>query len=216
MIIAVLGQKGGAGKSTIATQLAASVSQDSKRVLLIDGDEQGTASKWISRRPANAKGEKIALEQLGSNEFYDRLGQVVDQYDDIIIDVAGRDSEEMRTALSFVDVALFPLRPTINDLETAGAMDSLVSQYWDENKHLKKAMFVLSQSPANPMRGQTGADARDYLSDYGNIETAKNAICSRVAYENAAINGVGVAELNPKDRKAVEEIEALKEEIYNV
>lgn len=216
MIIAVLGQKGGAGKSTIATQIAAARSLLNQKVLLIDGDDQGTATKWLSRRSEDSEGEVIHLEQLAATQFYDRLGQVADQYNDIIIDVAGRDSEEMRTALSFVDVALFPLRPTLPDLETAGAMDELVSHAWENNKDLKKALFVLSQSPANPMRGQTGADAREYLSDFGNIETAVNAVCQRVAYENAAIAGAGVAELTPRDKKAVEEINALMGEIYNV
>ena len=51
MIIAILNQKGGVGKTTIAVNLAAAIAGSGQRVALIDADEQGTASEWSAKRP---------------------------------------------------------------------------------------------------------------------------------------------------------------------
>ncbi len=152
---------------------------------------------------------------MQSSDFHQEIAKLVDNYDDIIIDIAGRDSEEMRVALGFVDTVIFPIRPTMNDLETSGKMDALIGRFLEQETYLKKSLFVLSQASPNPFRKSTTRDAQDYLSECGNIDVSQAVISLRAAYEKASIEGASISELSPKDHKAIKEFTQLYNEIFN-
>ena len=214
MLILIAGEKGGSWKSTIAVQLGIERTRKGVSTLVIDGDTQGTAHNWLSRRAASGHEPIVPCEEIRTGEFHVKMPNLVDQYEDIIIDIAGRDSAEMREALGFVDIAIFPVRPTMNDLETASRMDMLVGKYLKISEHLKRAVFVLSQASPNPFRSYTNRDAISYLSDCENIETLKSIICSRAAYERASIEGAAVTELTPAVRMAAKEFTNFYKEIF--
>jgi chromosome partitioning protein len=211
MLILFAGEKGGSGKSSLAVQIGILRVLRGGSAVIIDSDPQATANNWINRRTVEPK---INCLQMNGSDFYNQLPALVDEYDDIIIDIAGRDSEEMRRALGFVDVVVFPVRPTINDLETAPKMDKLVGQFLNVS-HIKKAFFVLSQASTNVYRKATNQDAINYLKACDNIETTQTIIFSRSAYEKASLQGLAVDELRPSATKAKEEINKLYNDIFD-
>jgi len=215
MLILIAGEKGGSGKSTIAVQLGIERAKAGKSVLVVDGDPQATASNWLKRRKNSGLKPPVPYQKMQADDFNKELQKLVDKYDDIIIDIAGRDSEEMRQALMFVDIVLFPLRPTKNDLETAGNMDALIGRFLEKKTYLQKALFVISQSSPNPFRKSTTLEAKDYLSECGNIDVCESVVCLRASHERASIEGASVSELSPPDRKAKNEFLGFYKEIFN-
>lgn len=210
MIVLVGGEKGGAGKSTIAVNLAIEAMTQGAKTLLVDCDVQATAKKWIERRTDL---DAPAIACMSAESMPEKLSKIVDDYDVIIIDVAGRDSEELRLPLVFVDVALFPVRPTILDMETGETINNLFEKYKDIMKRLDKALFVISQAPATAKRANVIDEAREELKKYSNIDIANTVIYQRTAYEKSAVTGESVSELRPPDRKASKEILNLLKEI---
>ena len=211
MLILFAGEKGGSGKSTLAVQTGIERVRRGHSAIIIDGDPQATARNWINRRTIEPQ---ISCIQMKARDFHKKIPELLDEYEDIIIDIAGRDSEEMRRALGFVDVVIFPVRPTMNDLETAEKMDELVGSFLNVTNHIKNAFFVLSQASPNPFRSSTNKDALGYLVECENITTSQVVICSRSAYEKASIEGVAVSELKPAAGKAKKELDQLYKEIF--
>ena len=93
MIIAVLGEKGGTGKTTFATNLAGMRAATGNDVLIIDADRQGSASYWAEKR--DGKGGELAIvhsvQKFGTGLMF-AVKDMARRYDDIIIDVGGRDT----------------------------------------------------------------------------------------------------------------------------
>lgn len=90
MIILIGGEKGGTGKTTIATNLAAMRVKEGYDVLLVDTDKQGSASAWSDIRDIKNKdiGRIPNIQKFGSNLAAD-IRDLKDCYGDIIIDAGG-------------------------------------------------------------------------------------------------------------------------------
>lgn len=220
VIILLAGEKGGPGKTTLAVNIAIERARGhGKPVCLVDCDVQASATKWLQRRARSAQAPAVIGHQLfergagAEDDLETHLPGLLPHYHDIVIDVGGRDSVEMRRALGFADIAVFPIRPTRTDLDTTAPMNELVGRILSDINPGLRAWFVLSQASPNPFRRQVIEDAADFLSDYGNVETAQSVIHSRAAYENAPIDGLAVTELVPPDRKASEELRQLLKEL---
>ena len=213
MLVLIAGEKGGSGKSTLAIQLAIYAAAQGQKVLLVDGDPQATSINWIRRRKRFSDLPMPDTVAMRAPDFRHHLGDLVDRYEHVFIDIAGRDNDEMRTALSFVDLALFPLRPTQLDLETAPGMNALVGEFRHINSYLRKALFIVSQASPNPNRSTTLYEAQEFLMGFEHIELADNFLCLRSAYEHASRDGLAVYEVRPADKQAAEEFYAVYDEV---
>ena len=112
MILTIGNTKGGVGKTTLAVQLAIARAMSGRDVWLIDGDRQGTATAAVAARAEAGRLPGIACAQYPDGPTL--RGQVQQQrgkFDDIIIDVGGRDSTALRAALVLSDVLLVPFAP---------------------------------------------------------------------------------------------------------
>ena len=114
MIIVVGGIKGGSGKSTIATNLTVMCAIAGQDVLLIDADDQETASDFTALRneTQSNKVRYTCIKLTGAAVRTETL-RLPEKYQTIIIDSGGRDTVSQRAALTVADVALVPFLPKI-------------------------------------------------------------------------------------------------------
>jgi len=209
MIIVIGGIKGGSGKTTIATNLAVMRSSAGKKVLLVDADEQRSAWEWSQQRdacePDLLKGI-FSTVCMSGKAIYSNLIRLKEDYDDIIVDTGGRDTTSQRSALSIADKLILPFKPSSIDVWTMIPIKAILSECLNENL---KTYAMISQ--ADPV-GKDNEQAKDILKEAENIKTLENTIGNRKAFRNASGEGLGVQELFPLDKKALQEVE----ELYNI
>jgi chromosome partitioning protein len=138
MIVLIGGEKGGTGKTTLATHLAAKRALAGRDVLLIDTDIQGSANYWAqSRDESEAKPRRVACLQKFGKGLQAEVQDLSRRYEDILIDAGGRDSVELRAALVVAAKAYIPIQPSQFDIWTLDRMDELVSSAQGFNPDLR-------------------------------------------------------------------------------
>jgi len=204
VILTVGNVKGGVGKTTIAVNLAIALANAKRDVLLIDGDEQGTALAFTSLR-TTTKGQPgyTAVALFGPN-IRTQVRRLAPKYADIIIDVGGRDSGSLRAALTVADVILIPVKPRSFDLWGVDQTAELVAEAREVNDGLR-AVVVLNE--ADPV-GKDNQLALDALGETTGLEIAPVMLVRRKAFPNAAASGLSVIEYHD-DQKASDEMRQL-------
>jgi chromosome partitioning protein len=212
MIVLIGGEKGGTGKTTVATNLAAMRALAGRDVLLIDTDQQGSANYWAQNRDEENVMPRVACIQKFGKGIPAEVKDLAQRYQDIIIDAGGRDSVELRSAMVVTEKVYIPIQPSQFDIWTLDQMDVLVQTAKGFNPNLK-AKVIISRSSTNPSVNESEETGK-LLIDFPNLELANVTIRDRIAYRKAAKDGLSVMELKPKDPKAAEEIEGLYKEVY--
>ncbi len=213
MIIVAGGIKGGSGKSTVATNLVVMRALDGRDVLLVDADDQETASDFTLFRNERTGGQAgYTSIQLAGAAVRNEIQRLRDKYDDIIIDTGGRDTTSQRAALTVADVLLVPFVPRSFDIWTLEKVGKLVEEMRPANPELQAYVFINRADP----RGQDNSEATEMLRETETFSFLEAPLGSRKALSNAASQGMAVTELNPKDPKAIQEMETLYQRVFNV
>lgn len=214
MIILIGSEKGGTGKTTLTTNLAAYHIRQGKETLLVDTDKQGSASAWAATRDATDLPHMPCIQKFGKSLTTELQG-LAEKYDDVIVDAGGRDSVELRAGLLAADQVYIPLVPSQIDVWTLGLMKKLIEESQLFNPSLKP-YFVISRASTNPSVTETD-EVKEAISHIEDIPLCQSIIKERIAYRKAPRNGMGISELQPpeKDPKAISELTALYEEIFN-
>ena len=207
MVVLIGGEKGGTGKSTIATNLAAYLADRSDDVVLLDADSQGTASRWVERRNnSHPELPKVHCVQK-AGDIFETIRDLSTRYQQVIIDAGGRDSEELRSAM----IAGYTPLKAQPDLETTMNINQLVKLACGLNPSLK-AYAVISMAPTHPAITEA-QEAHELLMELPDIELSRVFIRERKVFRDAMVEGKGVIE--SKNRKAKAEIQLLAGEIYD-
>jgi chromosome partitioning protein len=203
MIIVVGGIKGGSGKTTLATNLASYCSRNGKRTLLIDADEQHSASDWAEQRSQTILEEgKLTTISLHGKAIYQQISKLRPDYEEIIIDVGGRDTTSQRSALAVADKFLVPFKPRSFDIWTIGNVRKLIEDIQAVNQNLK-CYYIINQGDST---GLDNAAAMEIISEIPSLEPIPNFIGHRKAFSNAAAEGLSVWETKCSDKKACQEM----------
>ena len=212
MIILIGGEKGGTGKTTIATNLSAMRALAGRDVLLIDTDPQGSANYWTQSRDDENISPRVACIQKFGKGISKEVQDLSGRYEDIIIDAGGRDSVELRSSLVIVEKAFIPIQPSQFDIWTLNQMDELVETAKTFNPDLQTKV-IISRSSTNPSVHESDETGK-LLDDFSNLGLADISIRDRIAYRKAAKDGLAVIELKPKDQKAINEMKDLYQEVF--
>ncbi len=207
------GEKGGTGKTTLATNVAAMLAERGKDVLLLDTDRQGSASFWAAVREDEDVPRISCVQKFGKG----LAAQIIDlasRYDEVIIDAGGRDSMELRYALGVANRVYIPVQPFQFDIWTVRQMDGLVEMARGINSGLE-AFVVLNRVSTNPVV-QEDREAREYMAAeaFENLALCEAFLRDRISFRKAARDGLAVSEWK-QDRKAVAEMDTFFAEIFN-
>jgi len=190
--IAFVTQKGGAGKSTLASNISVAAKHAGERVFVIDLDPLQSLVKWSKLRGQS----EIAVEHIPASklvkalEALEKKGVTV-----VVIDAPGEDSENLAAAIRAADLCVIPARPNVFDLWASEVTRAKVKEAG------KEYIFLLNQIPPaqQSARVEQGAKA---LQAMGGLLAPM--VSARVDYQEAARHGLGVAELHPSSVAAQE------------
>jgi chromosome partitioning protein len=211
MILLVAAEKGGVGKSTIASNLAVYLAHGGVDVVLLDTDGQATAARFVERRDEAGITPAVPCVQR-TGEVASTLRDLARHYQVVVVDAGGRDSREMRSAMAVASLVLVPTKASQADLETLPKVNELIGLARALNPELK-AVAVLSIAPSNPVIREV-EDARKLLAEFDQLELADTIIRDRKVYRDALLAGKGVTELDNSQARA--EIQLLAQEFFDL
>lgn len=202
-VIAVLNQKGGAGKTTIATHLARALQLAGSDVLLVDSDPQGSARDWAAVR------EDQPVPVVGIDRpTIERDLKSIAKKDFVVIDGAPQAADLAVSAIKAANFILIPVQPSPYDIWATADLVELVKQRIEVTDGKLKAAFVVSRA----IKGtKIGAEVTEALSGYG-LPVLESRITQRVSYPSTAAGGTTVIDAEPES-EASREVQALANEI---
>jgi len=212
MIIAVMNQKGGVGKSTIATNIAACAHLAGGRVQVIDCDPQGSALDWFAARGETSTLRGLRVVKADKALRPAQLADVAEGFDVTVIDTPPRLHAVGRSVALFADLAIIPISPGPYDLWSASETIDMLGDADDMRGELgrdpiRRLMVINRANARTTLLGEVRAALEN-----ADTTVAQTIIHSRVAFPEAAAIGESVLSKGT-DKKAREELRALYEEI---
>jgi chromosome partitioning protein len=205
-VIAILNQKGGSGKTTIATNLAHALKRDSYTVLLVDSDPQGSARDWNEASGGNI----IPVVGLDRETLAKDLQAISQGYDWIIIDGAPQIAKLSAAAVKAADLVLIPVQPSPYDIWACADLVDIIAARREVTDGKPKAAFVISRAIKNT---KLSGEISSALKDYG-LPVLKAGTTQRVVYPTTAAEGLTV--FSDPGSDAAKEINTLKKEVLEV
>jgi chromosome partitioning protein len=201
-VLTLAQQKGGAGKTTLAAQLAVAFAAGGKRVMLVDTDPQGSLARWYQIREAAGKADSIGFTAVTGWRAQSAVDKLKVQNDLILVDSAPHAEIEAKIAVRVADLIVVPVQPSPLDLWATAPTLALA------RGERRKALIVLNRDQSRMKLSEALAGP---IADLG-AEVAEATIGNRTAFAASMMEGLGVVEMAPRTKAAVEML-ALADEI---
>lgn len=212
-VITVCNQKGGSGKTTVSMQLAGSLAHRGYKVLVVDADPQGTATRWAASAeddtpfPASVVGLSAA-----STKVHREVKKFVGDYEFILIDCPpAADSPVPQSALLIADLALVPVIPSPLDLWASVGIRKVIEGVMSINETLI-ARLVVNQCQPNT---NLAKEVMEVLPEFG-IELSRVQLRQRTVYRQSAVFGQTVHNFGRDATPAIAEVNALTDEVLEL
>lgn len=203
MIISLVNQKGGVGKTTAAINLAASLKRKNHSLVFIDADPQGSAIQWHAVEDNKA----FEIKHHPGTIYQHEIKELAQKYDYVVIDAPPALGDTTRSILAVTDLAVIPLSPSPLDVWSCWKTLELIKEVQQQNTKLKSKLLISRKIPGTRL----AREAREAMGVF-NTDLFDAELCQRVAYIESMTHGVSVMQYAP-DSKAANEIETLSEEL---
>jgi chromosome partitioning protein len=205
--IAVVGNKGGAGKTTLSVNLAAGLSRLARMasIAVMDADPQGSSLQW--RDIADSE-DAISVFPAEGN-LQEQVRQLCDRFDYVIIDCPPSvHAPQTISVLEVCDLALIPVQPSPIDLWATVHIERAIDTARITNTALR-SLLVINQLETRTTLSRVVREALTEIS----LPVAKTALRRRAVYRNSALEGKTVFEMGARGAAAAEELEQLIQEV---
>lgn len=211
-MITIIGcNKGGAGKTTTAINIAISLAKKGQEVCLVDADPQRSAARWYSERESAGTQPNITLVEKRDN-ITQTLKSLGEKFDQVIVDVAGRNSRELITGAVVADIIIAPHQCSQLDLDTLAELEDQVTRIKDLNPDLKVFVYHTMASTNPSVRETERREFMEYVSEFKSFTPLKSVGFYRKAYKDSIPEGKSVLEAD--NQQAKDEIEQLVAEVF--
>lgn len=208
-IIAVANQKGGCGKTTIATNLAVMFASEAYDVVLIDADpEQLSSMDWCSDRSEVGNIPFIQSQALPAKNLRQNASQLRDKYEIIIVDGGARIADHAHAAVAVADFVIVPIKSSSNDVKSTRKFLEVVADDMDRHSDLKVGLLFNDVD----IRTILAKETLKQIKGWTTFEVFNTTLGHYVAFEEAVSTGTGVTEHAPNDN-AAKQFRAFYEEL---
>src|SRR5690349_7027634 len=179
-VVALLNQKGGAGKTTLATHLAGEFAARGQRVTLLDADPQNSALDWSQRRFQSGRERLYGVFGLARDTLHREVPDIARLSDLVVIDGPPRVAALARSALLAADLAVIPVQPSAYDVWATQEMVSLIAEARVFRPQLRAA-FVINRRVVGTVIGR---EARAALADQP-FPALRAEVSQRIAFADS-------------------------------
>ena len=211
MIIIVGCNKGGAGKTTTATNLAVGLAAKGNDVCLVDADPQRSAARWHQDREEAGHNPTITLVEKRDN-ISQTLRTMDEKFDYVIVDVAGRNSREMITGAAVAQVIIAPHQASQLDLDTLAELQQQTVRIRDLNPDLKVFIYHAMASTNPAVKETERREFLEYVGQFEGFQPLASISYYRKVYKDVIPTGQSVLEY--ENEQAIQEVQSLIAEVF--
>ena len=211
MITIVGCNKGGAGKTTTAINVAIGLALHGRDVVLVDADPQRSVSRWYAQREEAGHLPSLTLVEKRDN-ISQTLKSLDEKYDHVIVDVSGRNSRELITGAAVADLIIAPHQCSQLDLDTLGELNEQVIRIRDLNPNLIAYVYHSMASTNYVVKETERNEFCEYVAEFSELTLLNSMSFYRKTYKDVIPEGLSVLEVS--NAHAKKEVSNLVNEVY--